>query len=119
MSYGYDAALRDRVIKAYQACGSARASGVRFDIGVATAIRWVRLWRETGSPMDPPRRRKASVLDPHIEWLLDVRRGEPDKTLQAIADRLLDEHGVGADPARLSRFFKKHGITFKKKPVRQ
>ena len=119
MPYGYDAALRDRVIKAYQACGSARSSGTRFDVGVATAIRWVRLWRETGSPMDRPRRRKPSVLDPHIEWLLEVRRGEPDLTLQAIADRLRDEHRIGVDPAGLSRLFKKHGVTFKKNPVRQ
>jgi putative transposase len=60
MGYGYDAALRERVIKAVAEGSSARQAGERFDVGVATAIRWVRRWRQTGSPLDPPRKKRSS-----------------------------------------------------------
>ena len=36
----YDVALRDRVIGAVDRGMSARAAGARFEVGVATAIRW-------------------------------------------------------------------------------
>lgn len=36
----YDAALRDRVICAVDRGMSARAAAARFEVGVATAIRW-------------------------------------------------------------------------------
>jgi len=48
MPRGYGAKLRGRVIDAVREGSSARQAGVRFNIGVATAIRWVAHWRETG-----------------------------------------------------------------------
>lgn len=119
MAYSYGVALRDRVIKAVQAGSSARGAAARFDVGVATAIRWVRLWRETGSPLNAPPKKRGSKFDPHRDWLMALRREEPDLTLQALAERLYDEHGVRTDKGALSRFFKRHRVTFKKNSVRQ
>jgi transposase len=45
-TYGED--LRGRVIAAVDDGLSRRAAAERFKVGVATAIRWVRAWREDG-----------------------------------------------------------------------
>ena len=119
MGYGYDSALRERVIKAVEKGASARQAGARFEVGVATAIRWVRRWRETGSPMDPPRKSKGSPLDPYVDWLASLRKQEPNLRLVDIAERLHAEHGIEAHKATLSRLFRRCGITFKKNAVRQ
>ena len=58
----YDSALRDRVVCAVDRGMSARAAAARFEVGVATAIRWVRRWREEGTHADPPRRRPQRRL---------------------------------------------------------
>ncbi|MGH8346771.1 MAG: IS630 family transposase [Pseudomonas sp.] len=117
MGYGYEASLRDRVIAAVEGGASARKAGARFDIGVATAIRWVRRWRQTGSPMDPPRRCKGSPLAPYTDWLVALRRQEPDLRLVDIAERLRAEHGISVHKGTLSRLFRRRAITFKKKTV--
>lgn len=118
MAHGYDAALRNRVIKAVQEGSSARKAGERFDVGVATAIRWVRRWRETGSPMGPPRQAKGSVLDPHRDFIHGLRKETPEISCQAIADRLAQKHGLNVHETTVWYFFKREGITFKKNRVR-
>ena len=67
--------------------------------------------RTTALPIGGDRR---SVLKPHRDWLLELRRKENDLTLDAIAERLLRTHGVEADKSMLSRFFAAQGISFKK-----
>lgn len=119
MPRGYGAKLRGRVIDAVCEGISAREAGRRFNIGVATAVRWVAHWRATGEIDGPPRKGRRSRLDPHAEWLLAERRRDPEATLAALADRLKSEHDVKADPAMLSRFFARHGITFKKNALRE
>ncbi len=119
MSSGYDRALRDRVIKAVREGSSARKAGERFDVGVATAIRWVRRWRETGSPMGSPRRSKGSILDPHRTFIHGLRSETPEISCQAIADRLAEECGLKVHETTVWYFFKREGITFKKNTVRQ
>jgi len=47
MTKKYDAALRDRVVGAVNRGMSARGAAARYEVGVATAIRWVRRWRES------------------------------------------------------------------------
>ncbi len=114
-------ALRIRVIKAVVEDGHSRNAAARiFRVGIASAIRWVDVFektRRTGSlPIGGDRR---SVLKPHRDWLLALRRKENDLTLDAIADRLLRAHGVRADKSMLSRFFAAEGISFKKNRARQ
>ena len=45
-TYGED--LRGRVIAAVESGLSRRAAAERFQVGVSTAIAWVRAWREEG-----------------------------------------------------------------------
>jgi transposase len=44
-----------------------------------------------------------------------VRAEKSDVTLQALWDRLSAERGVKADTSMMSRFFRKIGVTFKKR----
>jgi transposase len=46
---GYSNDLRVRVIQVVEGGVAARAAARQFVIGDATAIRWVKRWRETGS----------------------------------------------------------------------
>ena len=113
--------LRIRVIAAVEEDGlSRRAAARRFKVSDASAVRWVATFEETGRtvplPMGGDRR---SVLKAHRDWLIALRLGENDLTLEAIAARLLAEYGVKADASMLSRFFKSAGISFKKNRARQ
>ena len=111
-------ALRIRVIKAVVEDGLSRNEAARiFRVGIASAIRWVNAFEETRrtAPL-PTGGDRRSVLKPHRNWLLELRRKENDLTLDAITERLLRTHGVEADKSMLSRFFAAEGISFKKKP---
>ncbi len=54
-------------------------------------------------------------LEPHREFLEALRAEKSDITLQALCDRLLAERGVRADTAMMSRFFRRIGVTLKKR----
>ena len=80
---------------------SARAAGERFGIGPATAIRWVRYWRETREVQAPPRKARSSRLDPHRDWLIAWRLADPDARLVNLAVRFETEQSIGTDMSTL------------------
>ena len=59
---------------------------------------------------------RASKLMPHRDFLEAARAEKSDITLQALCDRLSAERGVKADTSMMSRFFRKIGVTVKKRP---
>jgi transposase len=116
---GYSNDLRVRVIQVVEGGAAARAAARQFVIGDATAIRWVKRWRETGSfEAKSNRGQSRSPLKKHEEWLLELVRQEPDLTLEEIQRRLLDERQQKAGIGSVWRFFDRHGISFKKKRTR-
>lgn len=116
---GYSNDLRVRVIQVVESGAAARAATRQFVIGDATAIRWVKRWRETGSfEAKSLKGRSRSPLKRHEEWLLELVRREPDLTLEEIQRRLLDERQQKAGIGSVWRFFDRHGISFKKKRSR-
>jgi transposase len=58
---------------------------------------------------------RASKLMPHREFLEAARAEKSDVTLQALCNRLSAKRGVKADTSMMSRFFRKIGVTFKKR----
>jgi transposase len=54
---------------------------------------------------------------PHREFLEAARAEKSDVTLQAFCDRLSAERGVKAETSMRSRFFRKIGVTFKKRGI--
>jgi putative transposase len=112
--------LRDRVIACVEGEGlSRREAARRYRIGEATAVRWLRWWREGRPAPRPQGGDRRSRLPAHEAWLLALIEAEPDLILVEIAERLLAEHGVKADAGMLSRFYTRRGISFKKKRSRQ
>jgi transposase len=116
MASAYSQDLRDRVIDAVvRGEMSRRAAAARFGVSESSAIKWVQRFERSGS-------RAASKmggylrprLDPHREFLEALRAEKSDITLQALCDRLA-ERGVRADTAMMSRFFRRIGVTLKKR----
>ena len=56
-------------------------------------------------------------LMPHREFLEAVRAEKSDVTFQALCDRLCPSEGSKADTSMMSRFFRRIGVTFKKRPL--
>ena len=118
MASAYAQDLRDRVIDAVFRGGmSRRAAAARFGVSESSAIKWVQRSEQSGS-------RAASrmggylrpKLEPHREFLEALRGEKSDITLKALCDRLLCERGVWADTSMMSRFFRRIGVTLKKRP---
>jgi len=113
----YSVDLRERVIGAIEEGVSTREAARRFAIGESTAGAWHRAWRATGS-LEPGRQGhpKVSKLDPHEAFILSlVDTEDRDITLAEIADRLEVDRGLRTCAASIHGFFKKRGITFKKR----
>ena len=112
----YSNDLRARVVAEVTAGCSRRAAAQRFKVSASTAIRWVELHEETGSVRPRPRGGKSrSPLEPHAPWLLGLIANEPDLTLAEIVERVLQILGVHTTDSSFDRFFKRHGLSFKKK----
>jgi transposase len=116
VSRAYSADLRERVLDAVASGSLARSAALRFGIGVATAVRWVRRWRETGvrrtHRQGSPRR---SVLDAHEAFLFALVEERSDITLDEMCARLRAERGVEAARVIVWRFFDRRGWSFKKR----
>jgi transposase len=118
MAKPYSQDLRDRVIDAVKRGKmSRRAAGRHYAISQSVAIKWLERLERHGSrePVGHGGHR-ASKLMPHLEFLEAARAEKSDVTLQALCDRLSAERGVKADTSMMSRFFRKIGVTFKKRP---
>lgn len=117
MARAFSLDLRKRVIDAIVGGLSTRQAARRFAIGVSTAGSWYRAWRATGS-LEPGRQGhpKVSKLDGHAAFILSlVDTADRDITLAEIADRLETDRGVRTCAATVFAFFKKRGITVKKR----
>ena len=70
---GYSTDLRIRVIHVVESGASARAAAQQFVVGISTAIRWAKRWRETGSVAAKSNKGQSrSPLKRHEKWLLEL-----------------------------------------------
>ena len=115
----YSQDLRDRVIDAVERGEmSRRAAARRYAISESVAIKWLERVERHGSrkPVGHGGHR-ASKLMPHRDFLQAGRTEKTDITLQALCYCLSPvERGVKADTSMMSCFFRKIGVTFKKRP---
>jgi transposase len=119
MGRAYSLDLRERVIAAVLAGGSVRAVATRFEVSVASAVKWSQRYRTTGSAAAKPvGGRRPYVLAPQRDWLLARIAEKPDLTLRALAAELA-ERGVKVSYHAVWGFFAHEGLTFKKKSVRR
>ena len=108
--------LRDRVIAATGSGTSVRKAAARFEVGVSTAIKWVRRLRDTGERSARRQgRRPGSKLDAHGEFVRAVIDAVPDTTIAELQRRLVDERGVYASTGTIWTFLDRCDLTVKKK----
>jgi transposase len=117
MAKAYSQDLRNRVIDAVRTSRMSRRAAARhYGVSESVAVKWLERVERDGSrePVGHGGHRPSKLL-PHREFLEAARAGKSDITLQALCDRLSAERGVKADTSMMSRFFRKIGVTFKKR----
>lgn len=113
--------LRQRVVGAVAGGMSRQAAAARFGVAAATAIRWVRQWRRTGSVRPRPQGgdNRSQWIEAHGEEILALVAETPDMTLAEIAAHLDRAHGLRVALSTVWRFFDRHGVSLKKNRARQ
>ena len=109
--------LRLRVVRAIENGLSRRAAAAKFDVSIASAVRWHQRYRRTGS-VDPDAvggDRHSHRAEAHAARVLGWIDENRDITLVEIADRLAAEGHVFA-PATIWRLLDRHDYTVKKRP---
>jgi transposase len=117
MAKPYSQDLRDRVIDAVRTGKMSRRAAARhYAVSESVAVKWLERVERQGS-REPAGHggHRASKLMPHREFLEAARAEKSDVTLQALCNRLSAKRGVKADTSMMSRFFRKIGVTFKKR----
>lgn len=111
--------LRRRVIDAIDAGMSCRAAAARFGIAASAAVKWHRLWRETGSvaPLAQGGDKRSGRIEALAGAIFAMVEAASHITLAEIAERLEREHGERFAPSTVHRFFSRNGWTFKKSPA--
>jgi transposase len=108
--------LRVRVIEFVEAGGSRRDAAEHFQVSASSAIRWLQRFHEDGTCESMPRGGGTSPLERHSQRILDLIGEQRDLTLNELVS-ILRKRRISASRSALSRFFARHGITFKKKPA--
>ena len=108
--------LRERVVRAVDAGTSRRAAAARFGVSAASAVRWCALARERGNAAPRPQGgdRRSQTLEAHAGLIDALMAQTPDQTLVELRDRL-GARGVKTTHTSLWRFFRRHGVTRKKR----
>ena len=107
--------LRERVVAAVATGASCHRAAARFGVSVSSASRWSERFREekqlAPKPMGGDHTSKA--IEAHAALILATSKQEPRLFLGELRDRLA-ERGVQTSTSGLSRFFARHGISWKK-----
>ena len=113
--------LRSRVIAAVDGGMSRNAAAARFGVSIATAVRWVHIWRATGIAFAKPKGgdTRSHRIEAFRPVILAAIEAELDVTLTELAGMLRHEHGVSFARSTIWRFLVRQGITFKKNRARQ
>lgn len=113
--------LRSRVIAAVDGGLSRRAAADRFGVAAASAVRWVREWRESGATRAKPQGgdKRSQRIEAYRGAILAAIDGRDDITLVELAEFLKAEHAAVFASSTIWRFLDRHSMTLKKNGARQ
>jgi transposase len=116
MGKGYSIDIRERVARDVSRGQTVRAVAQRFEVSVASVVRWSRLSRASGSvaPGRQGRRPGGGKLAAFMVFLTKSVEEKPDITMPELAEKLTAYGGLVVRPASLSRVLCKAGYTYKK-----
>jgi putative transposase len=112
--------LRERVIRAVEVEGLSRnQAAARYAVSIASAVRWVAVFRKTGSaaPGKMGGHKKRTLRDAHAAWLIGRCR-ERAFTISQLVEELQAERGLKVDRRSVWEFLHAENLSFKKKSVR-
>lgn len=116
MSRGYSLDLRERVVALVAEGMSKSAAGRHLRIAESSAIKWCKRLEESGSLAEKPGRKLVySPLEAHADWLLAFVERRSDATLAEIVAAISEERGLSITDSSIARFFKRRGLSYKKK----
>lgn len=118
MARAYSLDLRERVVACVAAGETCRAVAARFDVSVASVVKWSQRFRATGSPAAKRMGGRAFVLAGERDWLLARLKERPDITLHALLSELR-ARGKVVSCGALWNFLHVQGLRYKKNPARQ
>jgi len=109
--------LRIRVIRAVEGGLSRNAAARRFGISIASAVRWMAAYLQTGQTAPKPRGgdRRSGRIEAQSDLLMRAIEETPDITLAELRQRLIDERGETFAISTIHDFYRRHGVTFKKR----
>jgi transposase len=109
--------LRIRVIRAVEGGMSRNAAARRFGVSIASAVRWMTAYLETGQTAPKPRGgdRRSGRIEAQSDLLMSAIKETPDITLAELRQRLIDERGETFAISTVHDFYRRHGVTFKKR----
>ena len=114
MPKAYFGDLRERVIEAVETGASQREAAERFEVSVASAVKWVQRWCEERSAAPKPRGGSVSPLEEFAAEILVLIAEQPDLTLVETVTELRKKR-IRTSRSSLWRFLDRHNITLKKK----
>jgi transposase len=108
--------LRERVLNAVDGGLSCRRAAERFGVSASSAIRWHDRRRKGGDcgPKPLGGDRRSGRIEAYAALILSLIDQKPDMTLAELQARLAEKR-IGAGIGTLWRFFKRRGITRKKR----
>jgi len=108
--------LRERVLKAVDGGLSCRQAADRFGVSASSAIRWHDRRRKGGDfgPKPLGGDRRSGRIEAYAALILSLIDEKPDMTLAELQARLAEKR-IGVGIGTLWRFFKRRGITRKKR----
>lgn len=120
MTKPYSVDLRERVVGEVIAGRSVRAVAAVFSVSPSFVVKLAQAWRATGTVAAKRQGgdRRSAAIEAHKDWLMDLVRETPDLTLAEIRDRL-GARDVSASITGVWRFYRRHGVSFKKNRTRR
>jgi transposase len=112
MTQSFSLDLRVRVAAFVEAGRSCRAAARHFGVSDSCAIKLMQRQRQSGSlaPARQGRPPGRGKLVPYETFMIQTVGVRPAIPMPELAARLLEEHGVVAAPAMLSRFLYRRGF---------
>lgn len=113
--------LRHRVVSFMRCGNTSRAASAHFQVSNSSARRWFILYLGDVAPILPKLGgdRSSRIKGDDASWLLSRLEAEPDATLEHFRAIVLEHLGLDVSVSVIWRFFKKHGISFKKNAARR
>ncbi len=110
--------LRIRVIRAVEEGMSRNAAARRFGVSIASAVRWMDAYLRGGRTAAKPRGgdRRSGRIEAQADVLLEAVRATPDITLAELRERLIVERGETFAISTIHDFYRRRGVTYKKRP---